>query len=77
MWGEARSLYHFQGGPGSMHFRVTEVLVYMWPLGSIPLSVPGFPGEVLGISWDNVETPDLDILCGCAWTMSIYDVTCT
>lgn len=64
MWGEACALYHFQGGPGSMHFRVTEVLVYMWPLGSIPLSALGFPGGVLGIRRDSVETLSLDILYG-------------
>ena len=40
-----------------MHFRVTEVLVYTWPLGSIPLSALGFPGGVLGICRDSVETP--------------------
>ena len=47
-----------------MHFRVTEVLVYMWPLGSIPLSALGFPGGVLGIRRDSVETLSLDILYG-------------
>lgn len=47
-----------------MHFRVTEVLVYMWPLGSIPISALGFPGGVLGICWDSVETSNLDLLYG-------------
>lgn len=59
MWGGASALYHFRVGPGSIHFWVTEVLVYMWPLGSIPISAPGFPGGVLGICRDSVETSNL------------------
>lgn len=64
MWGGASSLYHFQGGPGSMHFRVTEVLVYTcpWaPSSSLPWA---FWEGVLGICRDSVETPNLYLLYG-------------